>query len=86
VDGVSLVPLLLAGDMHRAGILIEGWPGRGHYAAYHVGNYVYAETKGDKSEFYDLEKDPYQLENAIDDPAYQDMIAEMKIALDEVRE
>ena len=86
VDGVSLVPLLLAGDMHRAGVLIEGWPGRGHYAAYHVGNYVYAETGGDKSEFYDLEKDPYQLENAIDDPAYQDIITDLKIALDEVRE
>ena len=86
VDGVSLVPLLLAGDMHRAGVLIEGWPGRGHYAAYHVGDYVYAETGGDKSEFYDLEKDPYQLENAIDDPAYQDIITDLKIALDEVRE
>ncbi len=86
VDGVSLVPLLLAGDMQRAGVLIEGWPGRGHYAAYHVGSYVYAETGGDKSEFYDLEKDPYQLENAIDNPAYQELIAEMKVALDEVRE
>ncbi|MCP4139344.1 MAG: sulfatase [Chloroflexi bacterium] len=86
VDGVSLVPLLLAGDMHRAGVLIEGWPGRGHYAAYHAGNYVYAETEGDKAEFYNLEKDPYQLENAIDDPAYQDIIADLKISLDEVRE
>lgn len=86
VDGVSLVPLLIAGDMQRSGVLIEGWPGRGHYAAYHVGNYVYAETTGDKSEFYDLEKDPYQLENAIDIPKYQSLIDEMKIALDEVRE
>lgn len=86
VDGESLVPLLLAGNMQRAGILIEGWPGRGHYAAYHLGNYVYAETGGDKSEFYDLDKDPYQLENRIDEPEYQAMIEKMKIALDEVRE
>jgi len=86
VDGVSLVPLLLAGDMQRDGVLIEGWPGRGHYAAYHLGTYVYAETGGDKSEFYDLEKDPYQLENAIDEAEYQDLIKEMKAALDEVRE
>ena len=86
VDGVSLVPLLVAGDMQRAGVLIEGWPGRGYYDVFHTGDYVYAETGQDKSEFYDLKKDPYQLENAIDDPEYQELIAEMKTALDEVRE
>lgn len=86
VDGVSLVPLLQTRAMEREGVLIEGWPGRGHYAAYHIADYIYVETEGDKAEFYDLKKDPYQLENAIDDPAYQDLISEMKTALDEVRE
>ncbi len=86
VEGVSLVPLLQAGDMNREGILIEGWPGRGHYAAYHIGGYVYAETGGDKSEFYDLSKDPYQLENAISQPEYQELIDRMKAALDKIRE
>lgn len=86
VDGVSLVPLLQTRTMAREGVLIEGWPGRGQYAAYHVGDYIYVETDGDKAEFYDLEKDPYQLENAIDDPAYQDLIAALKTALNEVRE
>ena len=86
VDGESLVPLLLTQKSSREGVLIEGWPGRGHYAAYHCGDYVYAETKGDKAEFYDLKKDPYQLENAIDEPEYQELIAHLKKALDDVRE
>ncbi|MBL6962093.1 MAG: sulfatase-like hydrolase/transferase [Anaerolineales bacterium] len=86
VEGESLVPLLQTGDSLRDGVLIEGWPGRGHYAAYHVGNYVYAETEGDKSEFYDLEKDPYQLSNGIDQPEYQPIIEKLKNSLDQVRE
>ncbi len=86
VDGESLVPLLLTRQSRREGVLIEGWPGRGHYAAYHCGDYVYAETRGDKSEFYDLRKDPYQLENAIDKAEYQPLIEHLKAALDEVRE
>lgn len=32
-------------------------------------------------EFYDLEKDPDELNNAIDDPQYADLIAEMKVEL-----
>lgn len=34
-------------------------------------------------EFYDLEKDPQELNNAIDDPAYQDIISGMKTELKE---
>jgi arylsulfatase A-like enzyme len=86
VDGESLVPLLLTGENRREGVLIEGWPGRGHYAAYHRGDFVYAETGGDKAEFYDLIKDPYQLENAVDFPEYQDLVEHLKTSLDNVRE
>ena len=87
VDGESLVGLLSGGDENwREGILIEGWPGRGVYAAYHSGQYVYIETKDAVSEFYDLENDPYQMANAIDDPEYQQVIAHMKSRLDEIRE
>ncbi|NQU55158.1 MAG: sulfatase [Bacteroidetes bacterium] len=32
-------------------------------------------------EFYDLEKDPSELNNAIDEPAYKDIIAQMKLDL-----
>lgn len=75
MDGVSLVSLFTNADNPwREGILLEGWPPRGVYAAVHTKRYVYVETMDDKSEFYDLETDPYQMENLIDDPAYQDLI------------
>ena len=85
VDGESLVGLL-KGEDWREGILIEGWPGRGVYAAYHTDRYVYIETKKAVSEFYDLEKDPYQMTNEIDNPEYQDIIEHMKTKLSEIRE
>ncbi|HAX68554.1 MAG TPA: sulfatase-like hydrolase/transferase [Anaerolineales bacterium] len=86
VEGESLVDLLTPdGTDWREGILIEGWPGRGFYSAYHMGDYVYVETRWDKSEFYDLKKDPYQLENAIDDPEYQTLIEHMRAKLAELK-
>jgi hypothetical protein len=39
----------------------------------------------DTWEFYDLEKDPQELHNAIDDTAYSDIIAKMHIQLDSVQ-
>ena len=56
------------------------------YAAYHTDRYVYIETKKAVSEFYDLEKDPYQMTNEIDNPEYQDIIEHMKTKLSEIRE
>lgn len=37
-------------------------------------------------EFYDLQKDPQELHNAINDPGYQDIISQMKIELKKKRE
>lgn len=74
MDGLSLVNLFSGNTDWREGILLEGWPPRGIYTAVHTNRYVYSETIGDKSEFYDLQTDPYQLENRIDDPAYRDLI------------
>jgi N-acetylglucosamine-6-sulfatase len=89
VDGLSLVSLLQGDDDWRDGLVIEGWPEEKHaappYMAYHTGQYVYVETEGDISELYDLETDPYQLENQIDNPAYADIIARLKERLAEER-
>ena len=74
MDGLSLVDILSGGTDWREGILLEGWPPRGIYSAVHTERYVYIETIDDRSEFYDLQIDPYQLESLIDDPAYQDLI------------
>jgi arylsulfatase A-like enzyme len=85
VDGLSLVGLLQGGPW-REGLLIEGWPPRGIYAGIHTERYLYVETRDDRSEFYDLEHDPFQLQNAIDDPAYREIIAGLKAELEKVRE
>ena len=76
MDGLSILDLLSGNTEWRKGILLEGWPGRGVFSAVHSGKYVYAEIFEDTSEFYDLTKDPYQLENLINDPAYRDLIEE----------
>lgn len=76
MDGLSILDLLAGNTEWRKGILLEGWPGRGVFSAVHTGKYVYAEIFEDTPEFYDLTKDPYQLENLINDPAYRDLIEE----------
>lgn len=85
VDGMSLTQLLRKDSEWRKGILIEGWPGRGVYASIHTDRYVYVETVGDRSELYDLEKDPYELNNVAGDPAYQSVITQLKPMLDQER-
>ncbi len=85
MDGLSWVNLL-EGKPWRDSLLIEGWPPRGYYSAIHTEQYVYSETLGDKSEFYDLQSDPYELTNGIDNPAYQDLIASLKQKLHQMQE
>ena len=86
MDGMSLVGLLNKSVTWRENLLLEGWPPRGYFSAIHTGRYVYAETQGDKSEFYDLQTDPFELENKFDDPAFQDMIKQLQVELNKVRE
>ena len=84
MDGLSLVDLISGNAKWREGILLEGWPPRGIYTAVHTNRYLYAETIDDKSEFYDLQTDPYQLQNLIDDPTYQDLIEQYGELLKEI--
>jgi N-acetylglucosamine-6-sulfatase len=91
MDGRSLVSLL-QGEEWRTHLLIEGWPiavdevqaGK-PFQAIHTGRYVYVETKGDRSELYDLEVDPYQLESQISNVDYADTIAQLRDILIEER-
>jgi arylsulfatase A-like enzyme len=82
VDGTSLVNLFDANKKWRDHILLEAWPPRGVWAAVRTDRYVYGETENDLSEFYDLQLDPYELENQINNPAYMDIIAKMKKQLE----
>jgi arylsulfatase A-like enzyme len=85
VDGHSLVPLLRRQGNWRDDLLIESFERRAPYAAVHTGRYVYVETRDDRSELYDLETDPHQLKNRINDPAYAQIMAEMKKRLKRLR-
>jgi N-acetylglucosamine-6-sulfatase len=80
VDGMSFVKLLTGGAW-RDNILIESWPERGYWAGIRTERYVYVETQDDTSELYDLQTDPYELNNLINDPQYQSMIADLKAKL-----
>lgn len=86
MDGLSLVPLLQGAKNWRDSLLIEGWPPRGVFAALHTGQFVYAETIGDKTELYDLDKDPYQLENLAYDPEYAEMVQGFHEKLKNIKE
>ena len=39
--------------------------------------YVYAETESGERQFYDLQTDPYQQDNQVDDTRYADTVAEL---------
>jgi len=94
VDGLSLRPLLEKDETFewREHLLIEGWPVNAGFTgntppfqAIHSGQYVYVETGNDLSEFYNLELDPFQLNNEINNPKYADIIQQMQATLEEER-
>lgn len=86
IDGRSLVQLLNRSGEWRTSLLLEAWPDRGHWTAIHTGQYVYVETENDLSEFYDLSADPYELDNAINNPQYQSIILDLQQILQKEKE
>jgi len=92
MDGFSLVNLLNHQGEWREGVLLEGWPPRGEYYAIHTERYVYAETQWDDTlpvpetpqyELYDLVIDPYQMENIVGNPQYEDLMAHLRGLLEQ---
>jgi N-acetylglucosamine-6-sulfatase len=86
MDGVSLVPLFRADapDWRRA-ILLEGQPPDGlrrePYRGVRAPGLMYASYDDGSAELYDLESDPHQLTNRIDDPHYAETRAELERTL-----
>jgi arylsulfatase A-like enzyme len=78
MDGRSLVPLLQKQPSWRTDLLIEGWPLDQFYSAVHTERYVYVNNENDRPELYDLAKDPYQLQNCADVPAYATVTNDMR--------
>jgi arylsulfatase A-like enzyme len=80
VDGLSLVPRLKGTSPWRDALLLEGKPGP-RFQAVRNKHYVYVENKNDRSELYDLQADPYQLNNLVDNPSYADIIKRLRARL-----
>jgi hypothetical protein len=85
VDGQSLLPLLAddPGMDWRDDILLEG--AEFSYNAVHTGDAVYIEYTADLPELYDLTLDPYQLDNQVNNPAYDGLESEMISRLDRLK-
>jgi len=90
VDGYSLVGLLKGDHINwREGVLVEGWPPRGAYVGIRTECYLYAETTNDafapssepELELYNLEKDPFEMNNVASDSSYQEILAHLKALL-----
>ncbi|MCX6065787.1 MAG: sulfatase [Chloroflexi bacterium] len=86
VDGVSLTKLFDKSTDWRSSLLLEAWPGRGDWSAIRSDDCIYIETLDDKSEFYDLTVDPFEMDNMIGLPQYQQKIAELKALLETQRQ
>jgi arylsulfatase A-like enzyme len=86
-DGKSLLPLLTNPNRtHRTEIFFEHFDGPWAGLLWRDGaqEWKYAEvpeeTKTDL--LFDLTHDPYELDNKVDDPAYQGVVADLKVRLD----
>ncbi len=81
-DGTNLQPLAQDEnkDKNRA-ILLEEYSFKPTYKAVRVPGFMYAEYSDGSKEFYDLAKDPKQLENKDKDPAYDKTRARLAVAL-----
>jgi len=95
VDGASLVPLLRNRPFTswRDHLLLEGWPlgvayveNSPPFQAIRSDHYVYVETEGDISELYDVEEDPYQLNNQVKNEEYTAVVERLQAMLAEERE
>lgn len=94
VDGRSLLPFAAHPERrHGRELLIEQYRGDDdedgsadlRYEAVRTSRYVYVANEGDRAELYDLETDPYELQNLVDDPAYDGVEAALAARLASLR-
>ena len=86
IHGSSLLPLCAGeNETWRDDVMCET---HGH-GENHIGRlvitdrYKYVANQGQMDELYDLESDPYEMENLIDDPAHRDILSDLKARLSE---
>jgi arylsulfatase A-like enzyme len=84
VDGASLLPLLEGDAVLPAGPVFLEWAGDGSVPAWwqvRTRAAAYVELGTGERELYDLRRDPDQLTNVVDDPAYAGVVARLADAL-----
>ena len=82
LDGRSL----LDPQFERQHFLSENWQGQlSPFTAVHTGQMILISFKNGEQELYDLETDPYQLKNIINDPAYATQKTKLEAELELLR-
>ena len=87
-DGMSLYDLI-ADPSQQRDLLIENHVETDKYSAYagvRTARYVYIAYSAGGDELYDLETDPYELENLVSDPSYAAPLAWLQARLAELRD
>jgi uncharacterized repeat protein (TIGR01451 family) len=89
VNGLSLVPLLNnPATPWRDAVLLENLSGAEadmNYSAVRSDRYLYAEYTNGDHELYDLVTDPFQLDNAVNNPAYASVVASLQLKLQQLK-
>jgi arylsulfatase A-like enzyme len=84
VDGASLVPVLEGDATSRRGPVFLEWTGDASVPGWwqvRTRAAAYVELETGERELYDLRRDPDQLTNVVDDPAYAEVVARLAGAL-----
>jgi N-acetylglucosamine-6-sulfatase len=85
-EGLDFLPLLRHPDARvkwRTGFLLENWNGSPPtpdptYCGLRAVRYLYVMYQGGSQELYDVRRDPYELHNLIDVPAYHRVLARLR--------
>jgi N-acetylglucosamine-6-sulfatase len=88
LDGTNLEPVLMDPNARLPGRAFAEWVGNEHVPGWwlvRTQRFAYVELVTGERELYDLQRDPYQLWNVVDDPAYEPTLARLEPVLDAFR-
>ena len=86
LDGYSLLPADDdASQSRRPGLLLELYDG-GRFAGIRTDRYAYLDFGNRGRELYDLQRDPFQLENLAEDPTQAETVRTLQRQVDRLRE